>query len=131
MVHHFLIRGSGCASLVHYSLRRGTFNHATAGRPTAHFKMRTLSATIVPMKSPYEGGVEESLPSKVSRLLPAHRVQMLEKRTAAFGNIMLHEEKSAALRECKLNIGFALMSPDAYADCARLWSDLCDRLRSR
>ena len=52
------------------------------------------------MKSPHEGGVEESLPSKVRGLLPARRAQMLEKRTAAFGNFMLREIKRAALREC-------------------------------
>jgi hypothetical protein len=46
--------------------------------------MRTLSATVVAMKSPYQGGVDESLPSKVRGLLPARSAQMPEKRTAAF-----------------------------------------------
>jgi hypothetical protein len=36
------------------------------------------------MKSPYEGGVDESLPSKIRELLPARSAQMPEKRTAAF-----------------------------------------------
>jgi len=58
------------------------------------------SATIVLMKLPYEGGVQESLPSKVRGLLPDHRAQMLEKRSALLGNFMLREVKRAALREC-------------------------------
>ena len=58
--------------------------HATAGRTTAHSKLRTLSAIILPMKSPSEGGVDESLAPKVRELLPARSAQMLEKRTAAF-----------------------------------------------
>jgi len=43
-----------------------------------------LSATVVPMKSPYEGGVGESLPSKIRGLLPAHSAPTPEKRSAAF-----------------------------------------------
>ena len=62
--------------------------------------MRVLSATVVPMKLPSEGGVNESLPSKIGELLPAHRAQMPKKRTAAFGNFMVREVKRAALREC-------------------------------
>ena len=73
--------------------------HATAGRTTAHSKLRTLSAIILPMKSPSEGGVDESPASKIRGLLPVHRAQMPEKRTAAFGNFMLREVKRAALRE--------------------------------
>jgi len=52
------------------------------------------------MKSPHEGGVEESLPSKVRGLLSAHRAQMPEKRSALLGNFMVREIKRAALREC-------------------------------
>jgi len=36
------------------------------------------------MKSPYEEGADESLPSKIRGLLPARGAQMPEKRTAAF-----------------------------------------------
>jgi hypothetical protein len=36
------------------------------------------------MKSPYEGGVDESLPSKIRELLPARGAQMPKKRTASF-----------------------------------------------
>jgi hypothetical protein len=36
------------------------------------------------MESPYEGGVGESLPSKIRELLPARGAQMTEKRTASF-----------------------------------------------
>jgi hypothetical protein len=46
--------------------------------------MLTLSATVVPMKSPDEGGIDESLPSKGQGLLPARTAQMPERRTAAF-----------------------------------------------
>jgi len=42
------------------------------------------SATVVLMKSTYEGGVDESLAPKVRELLPARSAQMLAKRTAAF-----------------------------------------------
>jgi len=60
--------------------------------------MRTLSATVVPMKSLDDEGVDESLPSKVRRPLPGRRAQVSEKRTAAFWNFMLREVKRAALR---------------------------------
>jgi hypothetical protein len=60
--------------------------------------LRTLSATVV-LKSPYEGGVDESLPSKIRVPLSARNAQMPEKRTAVFCNFMLREVKSAALRE--------------------------------
>ena len=46
--------------------------------------MRVLSATVVPVESPYAGGVDESLPSKNKGLLPARNAQMPEKRTAVF-----------------------------------------------
>jgi hypothetical protein len=36
------------------------------------------------MKSPSEGGADETLPSKIRELLPARGAQMTEKRTAAF-----------------------------------------------
>jgi hypothetical protein len=36
------------------------------------------------MKSPYEGGADESLPSKIWGLPTARGAQMPEKRTAAF-----------------------------------------------
>jgi len=36
------------------------------------------------MKSPHEGGVDESLPSKIRGLHPARSAQMPEKRPAAF-----------------------------------------------
>jgi hypothetical protein len=83
MLHDFLIGGSGCASFAHYILRSGTFNHACGSHNRAHSKMRILSATVVPMKSPDEGG-DESLSSKIRGLLPARTAQMPEKRTAAF-----------------------------------------------
>lgn len=41
------------------------------------------SATVVP-KSRYEGGVDESLPSKIRGLIPARNAQMPENRGAAF-----------------------------------------------
>jgi hypothetical protein len=85
MLHDFLIRGSGCASFAHYTLRSGTFNHACGSRHRyAHSKMLTLSATVVPIKWPDEGGVDESLPSKVNGLIPVRSAQMPEKRTAPF-----------------------------------------------
>jgi hypothetical protein len=46
--------------------------------------MRSLSAIVVLMKSPDEGGVDESLPSKIRGLLSARNAQMPERRTAAF-----------------------------------------------
>ncbi len=46
--------------------------------------MRAVSATVVPMKSPYEGGVDESMPSKIRGLLPAGSAQMPKKRAAVF-----------------------------------------------
>ena len=66
--------------------------------------MRVLSATAVPMKSPSEGGVDESLPSKIRGLIPGHGAQMPKKRTAAFGNFMLREVKGAVLRDCEVHI---------------------------
>jgi hypothetical protein len=51
------------------------------------------------LKSPHEGGVDESLPSKIREPLSARNAQMPEKRTAVFCNFMLREVKSAALRE--------------------------------
>jgi len=42
------------------------------------------SATVVPMKSRYEGGVDESLPSKIRGLISAGNAQMPENRSAAF-----------------------------------------------
>ena len=62
--------------------------------------MRVLSATVVPMKLPSEGGVNESLASKIGELLPAHRARMPKNRIVAFGNFMVREVKRAALREC-------------------------------
>ena len=48
-----------------------------AGRTTARIlRCEPLSATILPTKSPYEGGVDESLPPKVRELLPARSTQM-------------------------------------------------------
>ena len=44
--------------------------------------MRAVSATVALMKSPYEGGVDESLPSKIRGLLPARSAQMPKKRAA-------------------------------------------------
>ena len=99
MSHHFVIRRSGRALFAHHTLRSNTFTHACWSHRRAHSKMQT-SATIVLMKLPYEGGVQESLPSKVRGLLPDHRAQMLEKRSALLGNFMLREVKRAALREC-------------------------------
>src|SRR5258708_4929816 len=84
MSHHFLIRGSGCASCARYTLRSGTFNHACESRHRTHSKMRSLSATVVQMKSPYEGGVDESLPSKIREPIFARSAPMPKKRTAAF-----------------------------------------------
>jgi hypothetical protein len=46
--------------------------------------MLTLSAIVVPIKRPDEGGVDESLPSKIRGLFPARTGQMPEKRRAAF-----------------------------------------------
>src|SRR6266404_6147250 len=40
MLHDFLIRGSGCSSFVHYTLRSGTFNHLCGSHHCAHSKMR-------------------------------------------------------------------------------------------
>src|SRR2546425_3466292 len=84
MLHDFLVRGSGCASFAHHTLRSGTSNRLCSSLHCAHLRMRVLSATAVPMKSPYEGGVHESLPSKIRGLLRARGAQMPEKRTAAF-----------------------------------------------
>ena len=84
MSHDLLVRGSGCASFTHHTLRSGTSNHACVSHRRAHTKMPAVSATVVLMESPYEGGVDESLPSKIRELLPARGAQMLEKRTAAF-----------------------------------------------
>jgi len=36
------------------------------------------------MKSPDEGGIDESLPSKARKLLPARSAQMPKKRPAVF-----------------------------------------------
>ncbi len=83
MSHDFLIRGWGCASFAHYILRSGTFSHACRSHHRAHSKMRT-SATIVLMKLPHQGGVDESLPSKVRGLIPARSAHLPEKRTASF-----------------------------------------------
>src|SRR4029077_17711693 len=63
MSHHFLIRGSGCASFAHYALESCTSSHASWCLRCAHFRMRVPSATVVQMKSSYERGVDESLPS--------------------------------------------------------------------
>src|SRR6266404_1256324 len=84
MSHDFLIRGSGCASFAHHTLRSGTFNHAGARTIARILRCDPLSTTVVPMKSPYEGGVDESLPSKVRGLLPLPSAQLPEKRTASF-----------------------------------------------
>src|SRR5437879_4491150 len=84
MSHDLLVRGSGCASFVHHTLRSGTSNRPSSSLPCAHLRMRALSATAVPMKLPSEGGVDESLPSKIRELLPARGAQMTEKRTASF-----------------------------------------------
>ena len=84
MSHHFLIRGLGCVSLAHFTLRSRTSNPACVSHRRAHTQMRTLSATVVLMKSPDEGGVDESLPSKIRGLLSARNAQMPERRTAAF-----------------------------------------------
>src|SRR5207244_6601875 len=74
MSHHFLIRGSGCASFAHHTLRSGTSNRPSSSLHCAHLRMRVLSATVVPMKSPYQGGADESLPSKIGDcFLPAAR----------------------------------------------------------
>src|SRR6266581_4329432 len=82
MPHDFLIRGSGRVSFARYASRSGTANQVSHHR--AHSKMRPLLATVVPMKSPYEGGVDQSLPSKVRGLLPLPSAQLPEKRTASF-----------------------------------------------
>src|SRR5258707_322096 len=84
MSHDLLVRGSGCASFAHHTLRSGTSNCPSSSLHCAHLRMPVLSATAVPMKSPYEGGVDESLPSKIRGLLPARNAQMPEKRAAAF-----------------------------------------------
>src|SRR5438094_9631218 len=47
MSHHFLIRGSGCASFAHFTLRRGTSNPACVSHRRAHTIVRALSATVV------------------------------------------------------------------------------------
>jgi len=55
------------------------------GRTTAHIlRCDPLSATVVHVKSPDEGGVDESLPSQIRGLLSARNAQMPERRTAAF-----------------------------------------------
>jgi hypothetical protein len=64
-------------------LRRGTFNHPLRVAPPRDSKLQTLSATVV-LKSPDEGGVDESLPSQIRGLLFARCAQMPEKRPAAF-----------------------------------------------
>src|SRR6266403_4060625 len=108
MSHHFLIRGSGCVSFAHHTLRSGISNRPSSSPRCAHLRMRVLSATVVPMKLPSEGGVNESLASKIGELLPAHRAQMPKNRIVAFGNFMVREVKRAALRECELHIWFCL-----------------------
>src|SRR6266581_7719150 len=100
MSHHFLIRGSGCVSFAHHTLRNSMSKRPSSSPRCAHLRMRVLSATVVPMKLPSEGGVNESLASKIGELLPTHRARMPKKRTAAFGNFMVREVKRAALREC-------------------------------
>ena len=65
-------------------LRSGTSNCPSSSLGCAHLRIRVLSATVVLMKSPYEGGADESLPSKIGGLLPARGAQMTEKRTAVF-----------------------------------------------
>ena len=82
--HDFLIRGSGCPSISHYALSSGISNHICRLHRHADAKMGNLSATVVAMKSPYEGGVDESLPSKIRGLLFARCAQMPEKRPTAF-----------------------------------------------
>src|SRR6266478_7043918 len=108
MSHHFLIRGSGCVSFAHHTLRSGISNRPSSSPRCAHLRMRVVSATVVPMKLPSEGGVNESLASKIGELLPAHRAQMPKNRIVAFGNFMVREVKRAALRECELHIWFCL-----------------------
>ncbi len=83
MSHHFVIRRSGRALFAHHTLRSNTFTHACWSHRRAHSKMQT-SATVVLMKSTYEGGVDESLAPKVRELLPARSAQMPEERTAVF-----------------------------------------------
>jgi hypothetical protein len=67
--------------------------------------LRALSATVV-LKSPDEGGVDQSLPSQIRGPLSARNAQMPEKRTMAFCNFMVREVKRAALREGWLHIWF-------------------------
>src|SRR5207248_8336240 len=82
--HDFLVRGSGRASFVHWPLRSAVCDHACGSHHCADSKMRSLSATVVHVKSPHEGGVNESLPSKISGPLFARCAQMPEKRPTAF-----------------------------------------------
>ena len=84
MLHDFLIRGSGRTSFAHWALRSAVPDHPCGSHHCAHSKMRSLSATVVLMKSPHEGGVNESLPSQIRGLLFARSAQMPERRTAAF-----------------------------------------------
>ena len=81
--HDFMIRGSGRASFAHYAVPTVTSHHVCSLHRHADAKMGNLSATIVAMKSPDEGGVDESLPSKIRGLLFARCAQMPERRTAA------------------------------------------------
>jgi hypothetical protein len=88
LIRALTMKGTGISPLSSMSV-------AVAGNS----KIRTLSATVVPMKSPDEGGVDESLRSGIRGLLPTRCAQMPERRTAVFCNFMLREVKSAALRD--------------------------------
>src|SRR2546430_17230008 len=93
MSHHFRMRGSGCLSFAPHPLRNGMSNRRSSSPRCAHLRMRVLSATVVPMKLPSEGGVNESLASKIGELLPAHRARMPKKGIVGFGNFLVREEK--------------------------------------
>src|SRR5882724_7110389 len=84
IAHDFLVRGLGRAWFAHWALRSAVRDHPCGSHHCAHSKMRSLSATVVHVKSPHEGGVNESLPSQIRGLLPARCAQMPEKRPAAF-----------------------------------------------
>jgi hypothetical protein len=87
--HDFLVRGSGRASFAHYAVPSGISNHVCRLHRHADAKMGNLSATVVRMKSPHEGGVDESLSSKIRGPLSARNAQMPERRTAVFCNFVL------------------------------------------
>src|SRR6266481_3715338 len=84
IAHDFLVRGLGRAWFAHWALRSAMPDHPCGSHHCARSKMRSLSATVVHVKSPHEGGANESLPSKIRGLLFARCAQMPKKRPTAF-----------------------------------------------